>query len=61
MPARWLNRTVLGASLTSGLADMAYQTASVVLPGRHFIQEEAPVELQAALAVWLETLTQGRR
>jgi len=32
-PGRWLNRTVLGASLTSGLADMAYQTASVVLPG----------------------------
>lgn len=30
---RWLNRTVLGASLTSGLADMAYQTASVILPG----------------------------
>jgi len=36
-------------------------TTEVVLPGRHFIQEEAPVELQAALAVWLETLTQGRR
>ncbi len=33
MPVQWLNRTVLGASLTSGLADMAYQTASVVLPG----------------------------
>jgi len=32
-PSRWLNRTVLGASLTSGLADMAYQTANVVLPG----------------------------
>ncbi len=30
---RWLNRTVLGASLTSGLADMSYETANVLLPG----------------------------
>lgn len=32
-PRHWLNRTVLGASLTSGLADMSYETANVLLPG----------------------------
>jgi MFS family permease len=32
-PRGWLNRTVVGAGLTSGLADICYETATVVLPG----------------------------
>ena len=32
-PTRWLNRTVLGAGLTSLLADMSYEMATAVLPG----------------------------
>jgi len=31
-PPRWLNRTVLGAGLTSLLADLSYETAFAVLP-----------------------------
>ena len=30
---RWLNRTILGAGLTSALGDFGYETASVILPG----------------------------
>jgi MFS family permease len=30
---RWLNRTVLGAGLTSALGDLSYETVTVVLPG----------------------------
>jgi MFS family permease len=29
----WLNRTVLGAGLTSALGDFGYETANVILPG----------------------------
>ncbi len=29
----WLNRTVLGAGITSGLADLSYETSNVLLPG----------------------------
>lgn len=29
----WLNRTVLGAGLTSALGDLCYETATVILPG----------------------------
>lgn len=29
----WLNRTVLGVGITSALGDIAYETATVVLPG----------------------------
>lgn len=33
-PARgWLNRTVLGAGLTSALGDFCYETTTVILPG----------------------------
>lgn len=31
--ARWLNRSILGAGLTSALGDFGYETASVMLPG----------------------------
>jgi len=31
--ARWLNRTVLGAGLTSGLGDLCYETTTAILPG----------------------------
>jgi MFS family permease len=31
--SRWLNRTVLGAGLTSALGDLCYETATVILPG----------------------------
>ncbi len=30
---RWLNRSILGAGLTSALGDFGYETASVMLPG----------------------------
>jgi len=30
---RWLNRTVLGAGLTSGFGDLCYETATAILPG----------------------------
>ena len=30
---RWLNRTVLGASLTSAFGDLTYETTNVMLPG----------------------------
>lgn len=30
---KWLNRTVLGVGLTSGLGDICYETATVILPG----------------------------
>lgn len=33
IPTRWLNRTILGAGLTSALGDFGYETASVILPG----------------------------
>ncbi|TAK32420.1 MAG: MFS transporter [Myxococcaceae bacterium] len=29
----WLNRTVLGAGLTSALGDLSYETSNVILPG----------------------------
>ena len=29
----WLNRTVLGAGLTSAFGDMTYETTNVILPG----------------------------
>ena len=32
-PRIWLNRTVLGAGFTSGLGDLCYETATVILPG----------------------------
>jgi len=32
-PKHWLNRTVLGAGLTSGLGDLSYETTTVILPG----------------------------
>lgn len=32
-PERWLNRTVVGASLTSALGDFCYETTTVILPG----------------------------
>jgi MFS family permease len=32
-PRRWLNRTVVGAGLTSALGDFCYETATVILPG----------------------------
>lgn len=30
---RWLNRTVVGAGITSALGDFCYETATVILPG----------------------------
>lgn len=30
---KWMNRTVLGVGLTSGLGDICYETATVILPG----------------------------
>jgi hypothetical protein len=30
---RWLNRTVVGAGITSGLGDFCYETTTVILPG----------------------------
>ena len=33
MSPGWLNRTVLGAGFTSGLGDLCYETATVILPG----------------------------
>ncbi|PWB82688.1 MAG: MFS transporter [Methylocystaceae bacterium] len=32
-PRRWLNRTVIGAGLTSALGDFCYETTTVILPG----------------------------
>lgn len=32
-PKRWLNRTVVGAGLTSALGDFCYETTTVMLPG----------------------------
>lgn len=32
-PSRWLNKTVLGAGLTSALGDFCYETTIVILPG----------------------------
>jgi MFS family permease len=32
-PAGWLNRTVLGAGVTSALGDFCYETTTVILPG----------------------------
>ncbi|MGQ9660272.1 MAG: MFS transporter [Thermochromatium sp.] len=32
-PQKWLNRTVAGASLTSALGDLCYETTTVILPG----------------------------
>src|SRR5437660_5948464 len=32
-PTGWLNRTVIGAGLTSLLADVAYEMATAVMPG----------------------------
>src|SRR6476469_6344638 len=32
-PAGWLNRTIIGAGLTSLLADVAYEMATAVMPG----------------------------
>jgi MFS-type transporter involved in bile tolerance (Atg22 family) len=32
-PGGWLNRTVLGAGLTSALGDFCYETTTVILPG----------------------------
>lgn len=32
-PKRWLNRTVLGAGLTSALGDLCYESTTVTLPG----------------------------
>lgn len=33
VPTHWLNRSIVGAGLTSALGDFGYETASVVLPG----------------------------
>ena len=33
MPQPWLNRTVLGAGLTSALGDFCYESTTVILPG----------------------------
>jgi MFS family permease len=32
-PRQWLNRTVIGAGLTSALGDFCYETTTVILPG----------------------------
>lgn len=32
-PKRWLNRTVVGAGMTSALGDFCYETTTVLLPG----------------------------
>jgi len=32
-PRGWLNRTVIGAGVTSGLGDLCYETTTVILPG----------------------------
>lgn len=32
-PKRWLNRTVVGAGITSALGDFCYETTTVILPG----------------------------
>ncbi len=32
-PKRWLNRTVIGAGVTSALGDFCYETTTVMLPG----------------------------
>ena len=32
-PTRWLNRTVVGAGVTSALGDFCYETTTVILPG----------------------------
>ena len=29
----WLNRTLVGADITSGLGDFCYETTTVILPG----------------------------
>ena len=33
MPKGWLNRTVVGAGITSALGDFCYETTTVILPG----------------------------
>lgn len=33
LPTGWLNRTVMGAGLTSALGDFCYETTTVILPG----------------------------
>jgi MFS family permease len=33
VPRRWLNRTVVGAGVTSALGDFCYETTTVILPG----------------------------
>ncbi|NBF08137.1 hypothetical protein GV818_05465 [Pseudomonas sp. Fl4BN1] len=32
-PHGWLNRTVVGAGITSALGDFCYETTTVILPG----------------------------
>ena len=32
-PQGWLNRTVVGAGVTSALGDFCYETTTVILPG----------------------------
>jgi hypothetical protein len=32
-PQGWLNRTVVGAGITSALGDFCYETTTVILPG----------------------------
>ncbi|HND56722.1 MAG TPA: MFS transporter, partial [Pirellulaceae bacterium] len=46
--SRWLNRTVLGAGLTSGLGDLAYETGHVLLPGFLAVLGVPPTILGAA-------------
>jgi MFS family permease len=43
--ARWLNRTVLGAGITSALGDFCYETTTVILPGFLAVLDIPPVAL----------------
>jgi MFS family permease len=53
-PEHWLNRTVLGAGITSGLGDLTYETGNVILPG--FL---AVLGLPAAVLGTIEGIADG--
>ncbi|HEY2785496.1 MAG TPA: MFS transporter [Fimbriiglobus sp.] len=53
MPA-WLNRTVIGAGLTSFLADVGYELAKALIPGFLYLLG-LPVGYAAQVAGWIES------
>jgi MFS family permease len=59
-PAGWLNRNVVGAGLTSLLADACYETATAIMPGFLAVlgSREDPTAAFAFAALWLG-LTEG--